>query len=136
MAQARTTRSGGGAHEGRIGQGARVRGRIAGEGDLTIDGQVEGDITLRGDLTVGASGSVEAQAIEAESLTVAGTVEGDVQVTGQIRALAGARLRGNVRGAGISIEDGAHFSGRIDCDFELPPELGGGEARGTARRRG
>lgn len=135
MAQARTTRSGGSANEGRIGQGARVRGKIAGEGDLTIDGHVEGDVTLRGDLTVGAGGTLEAESIEADSLTVAGTVEGDVKVTGQIHALAGSRLRGNVRGAGFAIDDGAHFSGRIDCDFELPPELGGSSG-GGGRRRG
>lgn len=134
MAQARTARSGGSAQEGRIGSGARVRGKIAGEGDLTVDGQVEGDIALRGDLTVSASGSVEAESIEADSLTIAGTVQGDVRVTGQVRALAGARLRGDVRGAGIAIDEGAHFSGRIDCDFDLPPELGGEGARAGKRR--
>jgi hypothetical protein len=30
-----------------------------------------------------------------------------------------------MRGENIAIEEGAEFAGRLDCDFELPPELGG-----------
>ena len=36
-----------------------------------------------------------------------------------------ARVSGAIRGSSISIEEGATVSGRIEADFELPPELGG-----------
>ncbi len=140
MAQARTssrTGDGGGA---RIGSGARVRGRIQGEGDLVVEGQVEGDLAIRGDLTIAEGASVTSEAVEALSVTIAGALEGDVAATGPVRLVAGARVRGNLRGSAVSIEDGARFSGRLDCEFDLPPELGGatpsraGE-RGEARAR-
>ena len=140
MAQARTSPRGGEAHEARIGSGARVRGRIHGEGDLVVDGHVEGDLAIRGDLTVSEGASVKSEEVEAQSVTIAGALEGDVAASGAVRLAAGAHVRGNLRGSAVSIEDGARFSGRLDCEFDLPPELGGasrGEPRGragTARR--
>ena len=123
MAQTRSTSRSSAGPGGRIGAGARVRGRIHGDGDLTVEGHVAGDVVLQGALTISEGGSVEADAVEAESLTVAGSLDGDVRVSGQVRALAGARVRGNVRGAAIAIDDGAQFAGRIDCEFSLPAEL-------------
>jgi cytoskeletal protein CcmA (bactofilin family) len=138
MAHARTTTRGGEARDARVGSGTRIRGKIHGEGDLVVEGQVEGDVVIRGDLTVAEGASVKSEAVEAQAVTIAGALEGDIAATGQVRLAAGARVRGNVRGSAVSIEDGARFSGRLDCEFDLPPELGGssrGEARGRAVAR-
>jgi cytoskeletal protein CcmA (bactofilin family) len=135
MAQARTTSRSGEAGGARIGSGARVRGRIHGEGDLVVEGQVEGDLAIRGELTVAEGASVASETIEAQSVVVAGALEGDVAASGTVRLVSGARVRGNLKGSSVSIEEGARFSGRLDCDFELPAELGGTSPRGDARGR-
>jgi cytoskeletal protein CcmA (bactofilin family) len=138
MAQARTTSRGAEAREARIGSGARIRGKIHGEGDLVVEGHVEGDVSIRGDLTITDGASVTSEAVEAQAVTIAGALEGDVAATGQVRLSAGSRVRGNLRGSAVSIEDGARFSGRLDCEFDLPPELGGssrGESRGRPAAR-
>ena len=138
MAQARTATHRGEGAQARIGGSARVRGRIHGDGDLVVEGQVEGELAIRGELTIAEGASVTSEAVEAQSVTVAGTLEGDVAATGPVRLVAGSRVRGNLRGSAVSIEDGARFSGRLDCEFDLPPELGGagrGEARGRAAAR-
>jgi cytoskeletal protein CcmA (bactofilin family) len=140
MAQTRTpARSQGGRDaEARIGASALVRGRIQGEGDLLIEGHVEGNVTLRGDLTIAEGGSVEGEAVTAHAVFVAGSLEGNLAASGQVRFGPGARVRGDVQGNAVAIDDGAHFSGRLDCEFELPPELGGssqGEARARAPAR-
>ncbi len=139
MAQARTTTRGTEGREARVGSGARIRGKIHGEGDLVVEGTVEGAVAIRGDLTIAAGASVTSEAVEAQAVTIGGTLEGDVAATGQVRLSAGSHVRGNLRGSAVSIEDGARFSGRLDCEFDLPPELGGssrGETRGrqVARR--
>src|SRR6185295_4150963 len=87
-----------------IGSAARVRGRIAGEGDLLIEGRLEGDVALRGDLRV-AEGAVLASNIEAQEVTIAGVVEGDIVATGAVHVKAGARLKGNVKGESVSIDE-------------------------------
>ena len=138
MAQPRTTTRSDGARDARIGGGARVRGRIHGDGDLVVEGQVEGDLAIRGDLTIAEGAVVTSEAIEAQSMTIAGALQGDVAATGPVRIAAAARVRGNVRCSAISIEDGARFSGRLDCEFDLPPELAGasrGETRGRPAAR-
>jgi cytoskeletal protein CcmA (bactofilin family) len=137
MAQARTTtRSDGSGGQGaRIGSGARVRGRIHGDGDLLIEGNVEGDLAIRGDLTIAEGGSLTSKAIEAQSVTIGGTLEGDVSATGPVRLVPGANVRGNLRGSAVAIDEGARFSGRLDCEFDLPAELGG-SSRNDARGRG
>jgi cytoskeletal protein CcmA (bactofilin family) len=138
MAQARTTTRGGDAGA-RIGNGARVRGRVHGDGDLVVEGAIDGDLAIRGELMVAEGGSVHGESIEAQSVTVAGSLEGDVASTGPVRLVAGSRVRGNLRGSTVGIEEGARFSGRLECEFELPPELGGTsrtETRGrTAGKR-
>ncbi len=139
MAQTRTTARGSGGREARIGAGARIRGRIHGEGDLLVEGSVEGELAIRGDLTIAEVASVTCESVEARAVTISGTLEGDLAATGAVRITAGAHVRGNMRGVAVSIEDGARYTGRLDCEFELPPELGGAswsDARGrTSARR-
>jgi cytoskeletal protein CcmA (bactofilin family) len=139
QAQTRTTARGGATGDARIGSGTRVRGRIHGEGDLVIDGHVEGDVTLRGDLTVSEGAELASETVEAQSVTIAGTLQGDVHASGPVRLGASARVRGDLHGSSVSIDEGARFSGRLECEFELPSELTGGakteaRGRGAARR--
>ena len=138
MAQTRTTTRGTAAQDARIGSAARVRGRIQGDGDLLVEGHVEGNVTLRGDLTIAEGGTVASETVTAHAVLVAGTLEGNVTASGPVRFASGARVRGDVQGSAVAIDDGAHFSGRLECEFELPPELGGasqGEARARASAR-
>jgi cytoskeletal protein CcmA (bactofilin family) len=138
MAQNRTPTRARDASDARIGSAARVRGRIQGDGDLVVEGHVEGNVTLRGDLTIAEGASVASESVTAHAVVVAGTLEGNLTASGPVRLASGARVRGDLQGSAVAIDDGAHFSGRLDCEFELPPELGGssqGEARGRASAR-
>ncbi|MGH7270841.1 MAG: bactofilin family protein, partial [Polyangiaceae bacterium] len=127
-----------GGGEARIGSGARVRGRIHGSGDLVIEGHVEGDLSLRGDLTIAEGATVTSESVGAHAVTIAGSVQGDVTASGPVRLGPTARVRGDIQGSAVAIDDGAHFSGRLDCHFDLPPELGGAsqsEGRGRTPSR-
>jgi cytoskeletal protein CcmA (bactofilin family) len=134
MAQTRTASRDNPGREARIGSGARVHGRVHGEGNLVVEGHVEGELSIRGDLTISDGASVTCETVEAHSVTIAGSLEGDVAATGSVRIAAGARVRGNVRGTVVSMEDGARYSGRLDCEFDLPPELGGASRSETRGR--
>ena len=131
MATTRTSRAAHG-DASSIGSGARIRGRVTGDGDLVIAGHVEGDILVRGDVTI-ADGASCTSNVEGHEVTVSGTLSGDVSASGTVLIGSTARFRGNVRGGAIEIEDGAVFAGRIDCDFELPEGLA--DAHPPARRR-
>lgn len=114
-----------------IGRGTRVRGRVTGEGNLSLEGSIEGDISLRGDLTI-QEGARATSNVDAQAVVIGGELDGDVVARGIVRIEAGARVHGDVRGESVAIDEGAEFDGRLDAEFELPAELGG--ASGGRRR--
>jgi cytoskeletal protein CcmA (bactofilin family) len=132
MAQGKS-RSGGASSEARVGSTTRIRGRVSGDGNLLVEGRVEGSVAVSGAIRVAAGGVVEGDVIEADTLEVAGSVDGELRVSGQVHASAGSRVRGHVIGGTLALDDGAQFEGRIDNDFSLPPELEAGTER--PRRR-
>jgi cytoskeletal protein CcmA (bactofilin family) len=111
-----------------VGKGAHVRGRITGDGDLRVEGSISGDVALKGHLVVSDGGEITAD-VQATSVVVEGALEGDISATEAVSIGAGARVAGAIRGSRISVEEGASISGRIEADFELPPELGGKAGR-------
>ena len=111
-----------------LGKGSHLRGRIAGDGDLRVAGVISGDVALKGHLTVDGGAEIVAD-VQARSVVVEGAIEGDISAIEAVAIRAGAKVSGAIRGSSISIEEGATVSGRIDADFELPPELGGKAGR-------
>lgn len=113
-----------GGDEAVVGQSTRIRGRISGEGDLRVEGAIEGGVALDGMVLVAEGGSIEAD-VEAASLVVEGTVSGDISVSEALAIRATGRVNGVIRATGVSIEEGASVSGRVEADFDMPEELTG-----------
>lgn len=86
-------------------------------------GTIEGEIALRGSLSVGEGGVVRAEAIEATDIIVEGELSGDVTSAGELHVYPGGAVRGRVRAKGLRVHEGANVSAEIDSDFELPEEL-------------
>ena len=128
---ARTPRTG--ASEAVIGKTTRVRGRVSGDGDLVVEGLVDGTIAVQGDLTIAEGGRVTSD-VEAAAVTLRGELEGDVKASGLVRIEAGARLRGDITADAFALEEGAELVGRIDAQFDLPSELGPAAVPGGRRR--
>ena len=111
MARARTGSGG----EAVIGRSTRVRGRVSGDGDLRVEGHLEGDINVKG------------------ACTVSGEVDGDIRADGgTVHLETGAKVRGDISGESVSMDEGAEYVGNLNAEFELPAELGG--ATGGRRR--
>ncbi|WP_437677504.1 bactofilin family protein [Sorangium sp. So ce131] len=130
-----TTRSASDAAESLIGRGARIRGRVHGDGSLRVEGNVEGDIQLAGDLEIEDGASVTGD-VEASSLVVAGQLTGNVTSRGPVTIRATAQLAGDIGGSEVVLEEGAAFAGRIELEFDMPAELAqptGGRGQGARR---
>lgn len=110
------------ADEAIIGRGTRIRGNVQGGGNLRVEGQVEGDVAVTGMVSVEAGAGVVGD-VAGSDIAIGGSLVGDVSATGSVSVQAGAEVRGNLGGAEVSLEEGASFSGRIEADFTLPPEL-------------
>jgi cytoskeletal protein CcmA (bactofilin family) len=73
----------------------------------------------RNRLTIGPNGKVKAT-VKAREIIVRGSVQGNVEASDRISIMNGASIVGDVKTAGIVIEDGAYFKGGIDI---LRPEV-------------
>ena len=96
-----------------IGETMRIKGDIYSKDELQIDGEVQGKLESESRLTVGPKGKADAS-IKAAEVVVIGTIKGNVEAVQRIVLRKGANLVGDVKTAGIVIEDGAYFKGGID----------------------
>lgn len=109
-----------------IGPTMRIKGEIFSRDELRVDGEIEGKLESQSRLTVNATGKADAN-IKAGEVVIAGTVKGNVEATQRIVLRKGANLVGDVKTAGIVIEDGAYFRGGID--IARPENTGKNAAR-------
>lgn len=84
-------------------------GNISGDGELTIDGQVKGDIRVAR-LVVGDTGAVEGS-VQAEHVDVKGRVVGAVHGK-NVKLMSTAYVDGDINHEQLAIEVGAYFQGR------------------------
>jgi cytoskeletal protein CcmA (bactofilin family) len=99
-----------------IGQTITVKGSIAGNENLIIEGTVDGSVDLpQHDLTIGESGQVVAD-LNAKTVKVDGQVTGDVVGAEKIVISKTGRVNGNLIAPRVTLEDGAKFKGSIDMD--------------------
>ena len=96
-----------------IGPSMSIKGEIRAREELLVDGEVEGLLESQSLLTVGPNGKVRGN-IKAREVAIFGSVRGNVIVTEKIAIREQGSLIGDIKGAGISIDDGAYFKGSID----------------------
>lgn len=93
-----------------IGNEVTVTGSLSGQGDLHIDGAIEGDIQCN-TLILGSGGRIKGN-ITAEKATLAGTIGGTVNARMLIIEKA-AQINGDLTYETITIENGAQVEGRL-----------------------
>ena len=97
-----------------IGKSVIVKGQLSGSEDLTIEGNVEGQIELRDNvLTIGPNGRIKAE-VFAKAVVIQGHVSGNVTATERVDLRETGSVEGDVTSPRVSIADGAHFRGNID----------------------
>jgi cytoskeletal protein CcmA (bactofilin family) len=97
-----------------LGATLEVKGEITSEEDLQIDGKVEGPISLRGQrLIVGRTGRLNSE-VTAREVVVHGKVTGNLRARDRVDIKKDGSVIGDITTARISIEDMAHFKGRIE----------------------
>ncbi len=96
-----------------IGASMAIKGEIRTQEELFIDGDVEGTVESKSLLTVGPNGKVRAN-IKAREVIVFGSVRGNVDVVEKVAIRDNGSVIGDIKTAGISIDDGSYFKGSID----------------------
>jgi cytoskeletal protein CcmA (bactofilin family) len=93
-----------------LGSDVTITGNIDGDGNLHIDGRVDGDVTC-GAIIIGNTGQVNGN-IKASEAKIAGSVNGTVSAQ-TLTIEASARIDGDLAYDSVSVETGAQVEGRV-----------------------
>lgn len=94
-----------------IGANTRFQGTLTSDGNIRIDGSVEGDIEILGNLIVGETGRVIAT-IKAQNVHVSGAVKGEITAVEQLEISPTGKVWGDITTAALHIEPGGLFRGQ------------------------
>jgi cytoskeletal protein CcmA (bactofilin family) len=93
--------------------GTRLSGKIHGNADVIVDGELEGLIQVEADVTVGPEGRVKGD-IEARSVRIAGSVSGNLKGAERVEILGSGKLQGDVSAPRVILAEGAFFRGNVE----------------------
>jgi cytoskeletal protein CcmA (bactofilin family) len=97
-----------------IGKAVVVRGELSFDGDLTVEGTVEGYVLVRdGTLVIARSAQIDAD-VRATRVLVIGTVRGGIAASERIELAPTAVVDGSLSASRVLLADGARFNGAID----------------------
>ncbi len=112
----------------RVGNAILVKGDIEGDGNVIVEGRVEGKIAIKGDLHVAADGQVKST-VSARNIFVQGILVGAATAVDKIEIAAGGRMVGDVRTPRFLINEGAAYKGTVDMVGFEPGEPGAEQPR-------
>ncbi len=96
-----------------LAQGTFVKGDIFAEGDLRVDGKIEGNINCQGKVVVGAKGEVTGY-IKCENAELMGVVTGNIEVSNNVSLKKNCIYQGGMTTQTLDIEPGAKFNGSCE----------------------
>jgi cytoskeletal protein CcmA (bactofilin family) len=109
-----------------IAAGSAVEGTLRVRGLVQIDGTVEGNLIVEGQVSIGPEGKVRGD-VRADDLVVGGHVDGKLFARGHLHLLATGVVHGDARYATLEVDRGGVMDGRAtlmdaklaDNDVEL-----------------
>lgn len=96
-----------------LAKGTEVHGDLKSEGSLRVDGVIYGNVDVKGDLEIAASGKIEGAEIQANNVVSQGLIKARIQATGKVTITSTARVEGDVVASAIDIAAGAGFVGHL-----------------------
>jgi len=93
-----------------IGVGTEITGDVTTNGDIRIDGILNGNLKTKGKLVIGETGAVKGE-ISCKNAVLEGSVNGKINVTELLTLKSTSSLNGDINTRRLSIEPGAKFTG-------------------------
>lgn len=90
--------------------GTTINGDIVCDGNIRIDGILNGSLHAKGKVVIGPSGVIEGE-VNCQNADISGTVKAKVTVAELLSLKATAKLSGDISTNKLAIEPGANFTG-------------------------
>ncbi|HEY8896637.1 MAG TPA: polymer-forming cytoskeletal protein [Niastella sp.] len=94
-----------------IAAGTTLKGDISSNGDIRIDGTLQGNIQCQAKVVIGSNGSVDGD-ISGQQADIMGKVTGTIKVKELLQLKGGSQVNGNLYAGKLQIEPSANFNGQ------------------------
>ncbi len=102
-----------------ISEGTKIKGDINANGDIRIDGELIGNILVKGKLVVGPKGRIEGQ-INCSNIEISGYIKGKVTASELLNMKSTSQITGDIIAGKLSVEPGSLFSGSCVMNATKP----------------
>ena len=93
-----------------ISEGTKIKGDVISNGDIRIDGELVGNISVKGRLVVGPNGKINGD-INGHNVEVSGYIKGKATASELLNMKSTSRIEGEIVVGKLSVEPGSVFSG-------------------------
>jgi len=93
-----------------VSRDVKIEGKVTSTGNIRIDGEIQGDIFSKGDITIGEDAKVNGK-INAIVITIGGKVSGIITAKDKMILDSKSYLKGDIFTKNLVIEEGAKFDG-------------------------
>lgn len=94
-----------------IGKKTVFKGNMEAEGTIRIEGNMEGELNITGDVVLADTGKVTGN-IVGTNAHIAGKIEGNIKVKSQLHLTPTAYIDGDIEVGNLIVDEGAVFTGR------------------------
>src|SRR5262245_37532519 len=99
-----------------IGSSLVITGELTSKEDITVHGQVKGQISMvEGSLLVAPTAKIEAD-VNVPAVTVHGAISGNVAAGARVELTPTATVKGTLTSPVVILREGATFNGKIQVD--------------------
>lgn len=102
-----------------IGPSVKVEGNFKGDGNVTVEGIVQGSLKTNHTLKIGPTAKIKAE-VEAANLLLSGEIRGNVKIKDKAQLTKSAKIFGNLETKILSVEEGAIINGKCTMIQEMP----------------
>lgn len=94
-----------------VGATVKIQGDLNSDGNIRIDGQVQGTVSTKQNVQIGENAIITAD-VTAGNATIGGKVKGNVKIAGQLYLQKSAHITGDITCSSLKVDDGAVFNGK------------------------
>ena len=94
-----------------IAAGTTLKGDLSSNGDIRIDGTLQGNIQCQAKVVIGSNGAVDGD-ISGQQADIMGKVTGTIKVKELLQLKGGSFVSGNLYAGKLQIEPSANFNGQ------------------------
>lgn len=104
-----------------IGKGTSITGDIISDGDIRIDGDLNGNIKCSGRVVVGVTGKISGE-VTCKNCEISGNLTGKLIIDQLLNLKSSSKVKGEISTGKLSIEPGAVYTGSCTMGEQVKHE--------------